>query len=265
MRSHSTLVNFSNKLFRHFLKAYPRNHRDRFHEEMAQDFRDLCQEVLRERGLSGFLRLWVSVGLDLVKTAFEEQFKVRTNPTMEKMVRLGAYSAFLAGATSILLAFTHASPNWLDWVFRLKWIWFFLGSLDFFALLGLTAYWSLHGKVTGAGIWLSLLGATFMTITGIFMPINIQIWRLYSYGIDILAVGLFVQILSGLVARSPWRWIAVYLSLGAFILIFNQFTPSRHLGLLFEWDGTLFASLMGIAWIVFGLLLLQNPEQMRAS
>lgn len=221
----------------------------------------MCQEVLRQRGLRGFLALWISVGLDLMKTAFEEQFKIRTNATLEKMVRLGAFSAFLAGATSILLAFTHASPNWLYWAFRIKWIWFFLGSLALFALLGLVFDWILKAEPIGTGLWLSLLGATFMTITGLFMPRNIQIWRLFSYGIDILAAGLLVQGISGLFAKSSPRWIAVYFALGTVTLIFGQLIPPRHMGILFEWDGTVFAILMGMAWIVFGWVLLRNQEQ----
>lgn len=261
MRSDSTLLDFSNKLFRQFLKVYPRHHQDRFNEEMAQDFRDMCQEVLRERGLRGFLSLWVSVGLDLMKTAFEEQFKIRTHATLEKMVRLGALSAFLAGVTSILLAFTHASPNWLDWVFRIKWIWFFLGCFNLLALLGLAVHWMLSEKTVGLALWLSLLGATFMTITGLFMPINIQIWRLYNYGLDTLAVGLLVQAFADLLARSSLRWIAIHFALGAFMITFNQLSPPRHLGLLFEWDAAFFASLMGVSWTGFGLALLNQQGQ----
>lgn len=261
MRSHSTLLNFSNKLFRKFLKAYPRRHQDRFNEEMAQDFRDMCQEVLYERGLLGFFRLWMSVGLDLIKTAFEEHLKIRSFSLLVKMVRLGSFSAFLAGATSILLAFTQASPNWIYWVFRIKWIWFFFGSLNLLAIVGLIALWSLQEEKIRFGFWLSSLGAIFMTVVGLLMPNNFRVWRLYGNGIDILAAGLLIQTISGLLAKSPLRWNVIRFVLGAFMVAFNQLSPPRNMGLLFEWDGTLFAGLMGIAWIAFGLALVDQPSR----
>jgi len=258
MRSHSTLLNFSNKLFRKCLKAYPRRHQDRFNEEMAQDFRDMCLEVLRERGLLGFFGLWMSVGLDLIKTVFEEHLKIRSFPLLVKMVQVGAFSALLAGATSILLAFTHASPNWLYWVFLVKWIWLFFGSLILLAIFGSIAHCILQENKIGFGFWLSLLGAVFMTVVGLLMPDNIRVWRLYGNGIDILAAGLLIQATSDLHAKSLLRWNVIRFALGCCMLIFNQLTPPRHMGLLFAWDGALFASLMGIAWIVFGLALFDN-------
>jgi len=261
MRSHSVLLDFSHKLFRQFLKAYPPEHHKRFNEEMSQDFRDLCDEVLRERGLWGFMNLWMSVGLDLIKTAFEEQFKVRTNPTLEKMVGVGIISAYLSGAASILLAFTHASPNWIQWAFRLKWFWFSLGGLNLLVLVGLASHQVLHNVNIGVGYWMSLLGVAFMTITGIFMPIDIQIWRLYSYGIDILGVGFLAQCISAFIAKSSLRWSATYAALGISILAFNQVTPPRHLGLFFAWDGTVFACFMGLTWMIFGLVLFGSQKQ----
>jgi hypothetical protein len=261
MRSDSTLLDFSNKIFKQFLKIYPLQHHDRFNEEMAQDFRDLCEEVLRKQGLRGFLNLWIGVGLDLIKTAFEEQFKVRTNLTLEKLVRVGAVSAILSGVVSILLAFTHASPNWIQWTFRLKWIWLLLGGLNLLALLGYAAQNVIHEKNIGIGYWVSLLGATFITITGIFMPSDFQIWRLYSYGIDILALGFLVQSISGFLNKSSLGWNVICVALGIFMLTFNQLTPPRHIGFLFTWDATLFAILMGMAWIIFGLILLREYGQ----
>jgi len=223
----------------------------------------MCQEVLRERGLLGFIELWMSVGLDLVKTAFEEHLKIRSYPILVKLVRVGAASAFLAGAASFLLAFTHASPNWVYWVFRIKWIWFFYGSLTLFAIVGLIALWSLQEEKIGFGFWLSSLGAIFMAVVGLLMPNNIRVWRLYGNGIDILAAGLIFQTISGLLAKSSIRWIVIRFALGGCMLIFNQLTPSRHMGLLFTWDGAFFSSLMGLAWIAFGLSLFDQPTRNR--
>jgi len=259
MRAHSTLLDLSNKLFRKCLKAYPRRYQDRFNQEMAQDFRDMCQEVLQTRGTLGFLSLWMSVGLDLIKTAFEEHLKIRSFPLLEKVVRVGAFSAFLASGTSILLAFTQASPNWLNWVFRIKWIWFVFGGLNLLALFGSIAHHLLSQRKIGFGFWLSGLGATFMTVIGLLMPTNIRVWRLYNNGIDLLAIGLIVQSISGLLERSSLSWTLVRFTLGAFMITFNQLSPPRNLGAFFEWDCTLFASLMGITWIAFGVTLLRRP------
>jgi len=261
MKSDSTLLEFSNKLFKQFLKIYPPQHHDRFNEEMAQDFRDLCEEVLRKQGLWGFINLWISVGFDLIKTAFEEQFKVRTNPTLEKLVNAGAVSAILSGIVLILLGFTHASPNWIHWAFRLKWIWFVLGGLDLVALLGYAAHEIINEVAINVGFWVSLLGATFMTITGFFMPFDMQIWKLFAYGIDILALGFLIQSFIHLLAKSSFRWIVIHVLMGAILFTFNQLTPARHMGWLFELDATLFASLAGVTWMIFGLALLHGREQ----
>lgn len=265
MKSDSTLLEFSNKLFKQFLKIYPPQHHDRFNEEMAQDFRDLCEEVLRKQGIWGFINLWISVGFDLIKTAFEEQFKVRTNPTLEKLVSIGAVSAILSGIVMILLGFTHGSSNWINWAFRLKWIWILLGGLNLVALLGYAAHNVMNGIAINVGFWVSLLGATFMTITGFFMPVDMRIWKLFTYGMDILALGFFIQSFIRLPAKSSFRWIVIHVLLSVFLFIFNQLTPARHMGLLFKWDATLFASLAGVTWMIFGLALLHGREQIKDS
>jgi len=265
MRSDSTLLEFSNRLFRQFLKIYPPQHHDRFNEEMAEDFRDLCEEVLRKQGIWGFLNLWLRVGLDLIKTAFEEQFKVRTNPTLEKMVTMGVLSALLSGVTWILLAFTHASPNWIRWAFHIKWIWFLLGSSNLLALLGYAAHQFIRNQAIKLGYWVSLLGVTFMTLTGILIPVDVKIWRLFAYGVDILGAGLLIQSINSLPSRSSKRWTAIQFTLGTFLLTCNQLIPARHMGLLFDWDATLFASLAGITWMIFGLALLHGREQNKDS
>ena len=64
--------------------------------------------------------------------------------------------------------------------------------------------------------------------------------------------------------KSPFHWILIFFVLGVSTLTFNQLTPPRYLGLLFEGDGTHFGSLMGFAWMIFGLSLSQDREQTKA-
>jgi len=90
---------------------------------------------------------------------------------------------------------------------------------------------------------------------------DMRIWKLFAYGIDILALGFLIQSFIRLPAQSSYRWIVIHVLLGAFLFTFNQLTPARHMGWLFEWDATLFASLAGVTWMIFGLALLHGREQ----
>lgn len=104
MQQPQTLLAFSDQLYQRFLRAYPTEYRRGFSDEMAQVFRDLCREVYEQRGLAGFLELWLTTLFDLFKTAIEERLKETTIMTKNKFFRLSGWALMLAGAL-IMLAF----------------------------------------------------------------------------------------------------------------------------------------------------------------
>ncbi len=264
MISHTKLLNLSSRVFRKLLKIYPSSHHDRFKEEMIQDFRDLSKEVLETHGRAKFVVLWIQVGLDLIKTALEEYLHAQSILTLEKLIRIGAISSWMAAVLSGVLAFSLASPYWIDWVFFLDWIWLSLGVTALLALSALFAFQFLNQRPINFGLWLGLLGAFFMTAFGLLMPTDIKIWRLFLTGLDLLAAGLIVQAVSGYRKQAPARWTAILLILGLVMLMFNQLTPGRNLGILFNWDGTFFGCLMGLGWAALGTALLEKPMLSRS-
>ncbi|GMQ85047.1 MAG: hypothetical protein BMS9Abin07_0612 [Acidimicrobiia bacterium] len=66
----------SERLYRTMLLAYPAEHRRRYGEPMAQLFRD---RLRRDGGGLGTVRVWASVGPDLVGSVFIERLETAMN------------------------------------------------------------------------------------------------------------------------------------------------------------------------------------------
>ncbi len=69
------IVSASDRLYRVLLLCYPKEFRRSYRLEMAQTFRDCCQEALAEHGLWGVIRLWSFVLSDLAGTALIEHYR----------------------------------------------------------------------------------------------------------------------------------------------------------------------------------------------
>ena len=72
-RGDERAVEASERAYRSLLRAYPRELRDEYGEEMALCFRDLCREELEGRGGLGLAALWVHTLSELIRTALEER------------------------------------------------------------------------------------------------------------------------------------------------------------------------------------------------
>lgn len=73
------ILNLSGQLYELLLMAYPREFRSEYGPQMAQAFRDLCQEELGRSGAVGLVKLWVRTVLDLAVTALAERSRGRAN------------------------------------------------------------------------------------------------------------------------------------------------------------------------------------------
>jgi hypothetical protein len=69
---HQHAVGISERVYRSLLRAYPRELRDEYAEEMARCFRDLCREELEDGGL-GLAALWAYTLPELFYTALKER------------------------------------------------------------------------------------------------------------------------------------------------------------------------------------------------
>ncbi|CAN5637748.1 hypothetical protein BH24ACT22_BH24ACT22_06430 [soil metagenome] len=73
MESPSQATDFSERLYRALLVAYPREFRCQYSEQLVQAFGDLCREELEQRGTKGLLVLWMRTLGDLAVSVFSQR------------------------------------------------------------------------------------------------------------------------------------------------------------------------------------------------
>ncbi len=69
----------SEYVYKALLVVYTREFRSEYGPQMAQAFRDLCQEELGRGGVVGLAKLWLFTVLDLARTALAERSSGRAN------------------------------------------------------------------------------------------------------------------------------------------------------------------------------------------
>jgi hypothetical protein len=111
-RGHERAVGTSERAYRSLLRAYPRELRDEYGEEMARCFQDLCREELEGGGL-GLAALWARTLPELFYTALKERSTMLARNAYRSVVGVALATAF------ILLIPLLAAPAWdlADFVF----------------------------------------------------------------------------------------------------------------------------------------------------
>lgn len=251
-------IQLSDRFFRRLIHVYPTEHRRKFGGEMAQVFRDLCLEVYRREGTVGLAKLWAGTLVDLLRTGLEHRVGALPLPSRRETVTIGAWSAIAAGATTLGFALTHASPNWIDWVFRLKWMWPTIGTLCLIGLFGLAADRRSRRQPLDLGLVVALFGAAVMAISGSLMLFLNRVWISFGNGLLILGGGLVLMGLARLWGAQAPRFYPLLLTTGAATVLLWLFAPAQYMGRLFRGDGALSAGLMGLGWIATGLALLRD-------
>src|SRR3712207_3750806 len=104
-RGHERAVGTSERAYRSLLRAYPRELRDGYGEEMARCFRDLCREELEDGGL-GLAALWARTLPELFYTALKERSTMLARNAYRSVVGVALATAF------ILLIPLLAAPDW---------------------------------------------------------------------------------------------------------------------------------------------------------
>ena len=94
-RGHERAVGISERAYRFLLRAYPRELRDEYGEEMARCFRDLCHEKLEDRGGLGLAALWAHTLPELLYTALKERSTMLNRNTYRSVVGIALTTAFI--------------------------------------------------------------------------------------------------------------------------------------------------------------------------
>ena len=112
-RGHERAVGTSERAYRSLLRAYPRELRDEYGDEMARLFRDLCREELDNRGGLGLAALWARTLPESLYTALKERSTMLARNAYRSVVGVALATAF------ILLIPLLAAPAWtlFDFVF----------------------------------------------------------------------------------------------------------------------------------------------------
>lgn len=105
-RGHERAVGTSERAYRTLLRAYPRELRDEYGDEMARCFQDLCREELEDRGGLGLAALWAHTLPDLIYTALKERITMLARNTYRSVVGVALATAF------ILLIPLLVAPAW---------------------------------------------------------------------------------------------------------------------------------------------------------
>jgi hypothetical protein len=105
-RGHERAVGTSERVYRSLLRAYPREFRDEYGDEMARCFRDLCREELEDGGGLGLAALWAHTLPELLYTALKERSTMLARNAYRSVVGVALATAF------ILLIPLLAAPAW---------------------------------------------------------------------------------------------------------------------------------------------------------
>src|ERR687897_1390788 len=99
-------VGASERVYRSLLRAYPRELRDEYGDEMVLSFRDLCRGELEDRGGLGLAALWAHTLPELLYTALKERRSVLAGNTYRSVFGVALATAF------VLLIPLLAAPAW---------------------------------------------------------------------------------------------------------------------------------------------------------
>ncbi len=88
-------MGISERAYRSLLRAYPRELRDEYGDEMARCFRDLCREELEDGGVLGLAALWARTLPELLYTALKERSTMLARNAYRSVVGVALATAFI--------------------------------------------------------------------------------------------------------------------------------------------------------------------------
>lgn len=269
------IVAFSARVYQLLLFAYPTQFRQEYGLQMVDVFRDCCLRAIRQRGISGVLKLWVITLLDLAQSVITEHLQKETQMKKEMKpedIRRAGWALILGAISFVLAVFVaiieYRNSNWS--MFALLSLVFVSLPLLVFGVLGLR---NRYGEKVGSfGKTILLVGAILGPLTSIlgffFMTID-PFWFVVYTGPAVLFLCLTLFGVAALRAKPMPRWngLPVIASLSYPVIIILYIITSVSTG---DWSGpsvpdTLYIILItiqGIALLALGYILKADvPEE----
>ncbi len=107
----SSILLFSDRLYRLLLALYPADHRHEYGPHMAQVFRDVCHDAYAQQGTCGVLGAWLPVLFDLAITALEEHRRKGIRMSKSTLIRLSGPILIVAGVLLMSFSVSLLSPR----------------------------------------------------------------------------------------------------------------------------------------------------------
>ena len=267
------IVAFSVRAYQLLLIAYPPQFQQEYGLQMVEVFRDCCLRTIRQRGMSGMPKLWLSTLLDLVQSIVTEHLQKETQMKKEMKpedIRRAGW-AIIVGAISFVLSIFLAILQGSDGsLIALLLLVFASLPLLVFGVLGLRNRYGERTSSFGRSILLmgAILGPVTSIIGFLLMTIN-PLWFVIYAGPAVLFVCLTLFGVVALHTKPLPRWnilpILAGLSYPA-IILFYIFT-SLMTG---DWSDSgvpdvvniILITLQGIALLMLGYILKADmPEE----
>ena len=217
-------VSLSQRLYRGLLRAYPPSFRSEYGDEMALTFRDACRAAHRRGGAAGVLGQWVETVPDFVVSVVDEHAQEKFQMAKTNLARLLSVAGIVGGA-----------------------MWIAFGVLQFIRTPGVTGGASRQADDPGLLLVLALglvsaglvgvamrpardwpaaaRGLLLLAVAGgLWTPLTSLLtenWFVLIAGYFVMVIGLAIGGLLLVTSPAHRRWAALFVALGATMLLFN--------------------------------------------
>ena len=204
------IVALSVKLYQLLLVAYPTQFQQEYGLQMVEVFRDCCLRSIRQKGMSGMLKLWFITLLDFAQSVIQEhmQKEVQMKKEMKPEDIRRAGWALILGAISFVISVYVAIWAGRDGsLFAVLLLVFVSLPLLVFGVIGLR---NRYGDKTGRfGRNILLIGAVLgpvTSFTGLFLMTINPLWFISYTGPAVLFVCLTLFGMAALFTKPMPRW-----------------------------------------------------------
>lgn len=207
-----SIVTFSVRVYQVLLIAYPTQFQQEYGLQMVEVFQDCCLRTIRQSGMSGMPKLWLSTLLDLIQSVVTEHLQKETQMKQEMKpedIRRAGWALILGAISFVLGIFLaiieYGNGNWS--LFALLSLVFISLPLLVFGVLGLR---NRYGEKVGRfGKNILLVGAILgpvASIIGLFLMAIDPLWFVIYVGPAVLFICLTLFGVEALRAKPMPRW-----------------------------------------------------------
>lgn len=206
------IVAFSVRVYQFLLVAYPAQFKQEYGSKMVEVFRDCCLRTIRQSGMNGMPRLWLSTLIDLAQSVISEHIQKETQMKQEMKpedIRRAGWALILGAISFVLgvfLAITeYSNGNWS--LFALLSLVFVSLPLLVFGVLGLRNRYGEEMGDFGKNVLMAgaILGPV-TSILGFFVMAIDPLWFVIYAGPAVLFICLTLFGMAALHTKPMPRW-----------------------------------------------------------